>query len=79
MFGKGPFGGGMNINAEIVNGICPSCANPTVFVSLYETLFKCTSCGSQLEQKINGVISYIPTSYSGDDVPTLKTTHNGSS
>ena len=57
MFGKGPFGSGLNISAEIVNGICPSCDNPTVFVSLYETLYKCTTCGNQLEQKINGVIS----------------------
>ena len=37
MFGKGPFGSGLNISAEIVNGICPSCNNPTVFVSLYES------------------------------------------
>jgi uncharacterized protein (DUF983 family) len=77
MFGKGPFGSGMNISAEIVNGICPSCDNPTVFVSLYESLYKCTTCGNQLEQKINGVISYIPMSTSGSAVPTLKASQDG--
>ena len=76
-FGKGPFGGGMNINAEIVNGVCPTCEQPTVLISIYETLYKCSSCGNQLEQKVNGVISYIPTSTSGSHIPTLKTSYNG--
>ena len=30
-----------------------------------------------LEQKINGVISYIPTATSGSSVPTLKTSQDG--
>ena len=60
MFGKGPFGSGLNISAEIVNGVCPKCVQPTILISLYETMYKCTSCGETLEQKVNGVISYIP-------------------
>ena len=76
-FGKGPFGGEVNISAEIVNGICPTCDQPTVLISLYETLYKCTSCGNSLEQKVNGVISYIPMSNSGGPHPTLKTTQDG--
>ena len=78
-FGKGPFGGEVNISAEIVNGICPTCDQPTVLISLYETLYKCTSCGNSLEQKVNGVISYIPMSTSGGPLPTLKPAQDGSS
>ena len=77
MFGRGPFGSGMNISAEIVNGVCPTCAQPTVLISLYETLYKCTSCGNQLEQKVNGVISYIPMSTSGSSLPSLKPSQDG--
>ena len=71
MFGKGPFGSGGNISAEIVNGVCPKCVQPTVLISLYETMYKCTSCGENLEQKVNGVISYIPMSHSGGAIPRM--------
>ena len=71
MFGKGRFGSGVSISAEIVNGVCPKCIQPTVLVSIYETMYKCTSCGETLEQIINGVISYIPSSHSGDDIPRM--------
>jgi ribosomal protein S27E len=77
MFGKGSFGSGLNISAEIVNGVCPKCIQPTILVSIYETMYKCTTCGETLEQKINGVISYIPTATSGSSVPTLKTSQDG--
>ena len=71
MFGKGPFGSGVNISAEIVNGVCPKCVQPTVLISLYETMYKCTSCGENLEQKVNGVISYIPMSHSGGAIQRM--------
>ena len=71
MFGKGPFGSGVNISAEIVKGVCPKCVQPTVLISLYETMYKCTSCGENLEQKVNGVISYIPMSHSGGAIPRM--------
>ena len=71
MVGKGPCGSGVNISAEIVNGVCPKCVQPTVLISLYETMYKCTSCGENLEQKVNGVISYIPMSHSGGAIPRM--------
>jgi|TARA_Y100000296_G_scaffold52469_1_gene60083 ribosomal protein S27E len=77
MFGKGPFGSGVNISAEIVNGVCPKCIQPTVLISLYETMFKCTTCGETLEQKINGVISYIPMSHSGLPHPRMHGSTDG--
>ena len=49
----------MKFVTQVVNGVCPDCSRPTVLVSI-EHLFKCTRCGSELEQKVNGHISYIP-------------------
>ena len=51
---------GTQVSAEIVNGDCPKCDSYTVLVSIYDTVFRCLTCGYDLEQKINGKISYIP-------------------
>ena len=45
---------------EIVNGKCPHCNFEVILVSLASDHFRCTTCGTDLEQKINGKISYIP-------------------
>ena len=59
-FGKGAFGSGIEFTTEIVNGRCPSCYHYGVLISLDTSFFRCTTCGNDLEQKKNGVISYIP-------------------
>ena len=59
-FGKGLWGKVMKLNAEIVNGVCPTCTRHTVLISICQHNFRCTSCGNDMEQKVNGVISYIP-------------------
>ena len=59
-YGKGTFGSGLEINAQVVNGKCPFCNMEGVFVSVHKTIFRCITCGSDIEQKINGKISYIP-------------------
>ena len=46
--------------AEIVNGICPTCDEYTPLVGITKQYFRCLTCGSDLEQKVNGKISYIP-------------------
>ena len=48
------------IQTEIVNGQCPTCTQETVLVSIWPNLFRCMTCGTDLEQKVNGKISYIP-------------------
>jgi len=48
------------IQTEIVNGQCPTCSLETVLVSVWPNLFRCMTCGTDLEQKVNGKISYIP-------------------
>ena len=59
-YGKGTFGSGLEINAQVVNGKCPFCEAISVLVSIHKTIFRCMHCGSDIEQKINGKISYIP-------------------
>ena len=59
-FGGSFFGGRIKIQTEIVNGVCPSCNHSGVLVSLFKNHYRCVTCGSDLEQKVNGVISYIP-------------------
>jgi len=59
-FGENCFGGRIRLQTEVVNGVCPNCNLPGVLVSLFKTHYRCITCGSDLEQKVNGVISYIP-------------------
>ncbi|SVD86976.1 uncharacterized protein METZ01_LOCUS439830 [marine metagenome] len=71
IFGKDIFGKGFNLKAEVTNGQCPVCDSPTVFVSIYKNLYRCMHCGGDTEQKVNGVISYIPAVVAGGKVPVL--------
>ena len=50
----------VKIQAEIVNGKCPTCEEYTMLVGLTPELYRCMTCGSDLQQHINGKISYIP-------------------
>ena len=51
----------MRVQAEIVNGKCPTCDELTMLVGLTPELFRCMNCGSDLHQHINGKIVYMPT------------------
>ena len=46
--------------AEIVTGQCPTCEEYTMLVGLTPEMYRCMTCGSDLQQHINGKISYIP-------------------
>ena len=70
-FGKGIFGKGFNLKAEVTNGECPLCEAKTVFVSIYQNVYRCMTCGGDTEQKVNGVISYMPISTSGFGPPPV--------
>ena len=50
----------MKIQAEIVHGKCPTCEEYTMLVGLTKDFYRCMTCGTDLEQHVNGVISYIP-------------------
>ena len=77
MFGKGRFGGVMIFKREVVNGVCPTCTSDSIFISLCPSLYRCTNCGADLEQKINGVIQYIPAATPWGKIPVLQTIENG--
>ena len=49
----------MKIQAEIVNGICPTCDEYTPLVGVTKQFYRCLTCGTDLEQKVNGVIKYV--------------------
>ena len=51
----------IKIHTEIVNGICPDCEEYTMLVGITRRFYRCMTCGSDLEQYVNGKISYIPT------------------
>ena len=48
------------IHTEIVNGNSPTCEEYTMLVGVTRTFYRCLTCGSDLEQYVNGKISYIP-------------------
>ena len=57
----------VKIQAEIVNGKCPTCNEITMLVGLTPELFRCMNCGSDLQQHVNGKITYLPVMTSRDD------------
>ena len=50
----------MRVHAEIVNGKCPTCNELTMLVGLTPELFRCMNCGADLQQHVNGKITYLP-------------------
>ena len=50
----------IRLTAEIVNGQCPTCSEITILVGLTKQFYRCMTCGSDLEQHVNGKISYLP-------------------
>ena len=57
----------MKITAEVVNGECPTCSELTMLVGLTNELYRCMNCGADLQQHVNGKISYLPVMTSRND------------
>ena len=55
------------IYAEIVNGKCPTCSELTMLVGISNEYYRCMNCGADLQQHINGKITYLPTLTSPED------------
>ncbi len=64
----------MKIQAEIVNGKCPTCDQFTMLVGLTPEMYRCMNCGADLQQHVNGKITYLPVMTARDDggVPFVK-------
>jgi len=52
--------GQLNMSAHVTNGVCPTCSEDSMFVSLTPEIFRCVTCGADYRQRINGKISYLP-------------------
>ena len=50
----------LKLKAEIVNGVCPTCEENTILVGISQEFFRCMDCGTDLQQHVNGKISYLP-------------------
>ena len=50
----------LKLNPEVTPGVCPHCHEMSSFVSIVNDYYKCMTCGTDVEQKINGVIKYLP-------------------
>ena len=50
----------MIFQTEIVTGKCPECVGNTILIGFDNEFYRCTNCGSDLEQKVNGHIKYMP-------------------
>ena len=64
----------IKVQAQVVNGECPTCSEITVLVGLTHDFYRCMNCGADLEQHINGKISYLPIMQSRKDgsIPYVK-------
>jgi len=47
------------LNTELVTGHCPECHLDTILVGIQQSFYRCTNCGEDIEQKVNGVIKYM--------------------
>ena len=50
----------IKLKPEIASGVCPHCEDISNFVSIVNDTYRCMNCGFDVEQKINGVIRYLP-------------------
>ncbi len=77
---KNTLGKRMSLKTEVTNGDCPMCHEHTIFVSIFHNIYRCISCGADTEQKVNGVIKFMPISQSGmKDPPLMKLMEEGDS
>jgi len=50
----------IRLKPEIASGVCPHCEDMSSFVSIVRDTYRCMICGFDVEQKVNGVIRYLP-------------------
>ena len=50
---------GKILQTELVTGHCPECDVHTVLVGIHSSIYRCTNCCEDIEQKVNGVIKYM--------------------
>ena len=51
-------------NIDTVQGVCEECEEDTILVAIVSDYYRCTNCGADTRQHINGSIRYIKLSES---------------
>ena len=46
-------------NIDTVQGICEHCQEDTILIAIVSEFYRCTSCGEDTKQHINGRIIYL--------------------
>ena len=46
-------------NIDTVHGVCEECQEDTILVAIVSDFYRCTNCGHDTKQHINGKIRYI--------------------
>ena len=46
-------------NIDTVQGICEQCREDTILIAIVSEFYRCTSCGEDTKQHINGRIRYL--------------------
>mgnify|MGYP003143697457 FL=1 len=46
-------------NIDTVTGYCHSCEENSILVAIVSEFYRCTNCGADTKQHINGCIKYI--------------------
>jgi len=54
--------------AKMVDGVCPHCQEHALLISVVMDYYRCLTCGGDIEQKINGKISYLPIDFAVEEV-----------
>jgi len=44
---------------DTVHGICPHCSEDTLLVAVVTDYYRCTTCGEDTKQYVNGSIKYL--------------------
>ena len=51
-------------NIDTVHGVCEECSEDTILVAIVSEYYRCTNCGHDTKQHINGSIRYLKLSES---------------
>ena len=46
-------------NVDTVQGVCPHCEDETILVAIVTEFYRCTNCGHDTRQHVNGSIRYL--------------------
>ena len=44
---------------DTVSGVCPECEEDTILIAIVTDYYRCTNCGYDVKQYVNGSIKYL--------------------